>query len=74
MAETTEKDGDRLARELARDLVSHLETVANLHYLLDQHVLNPERMKELRAIEDKTFQAILNLVLGSLQKTGNKAS
>ena len=66
MAEITVTDGDRPARQLAAELVSHLETVANLHYLLDHHVLHPDRLKELRAVEDEAFQAILNLVVKSL--------
>jgi hypothetical protein len=47
-------------------LLSYLETVANLHYLLDWHVLNPERLKELGVVEDKAFSAMLERVLGYL--------
>lgn len=53
------KNADKPASELAKGLLSHLETVANLHYLLDWHVLNPERLKELRSIEDDAFNAML---------------
>ncbi|AXC16177.1 hypothetical protein ACPOL_6973 (plasmid) [Acidisarcina polymorpha] len=59
MAETPDKAGDRSARELAKELLPYLETVANLHYLLDWHVVNPDRLKELRAIEDEAFNGML---------------
>ena len=65
MAETN-KEGDRPARELAQELLPYLEAVANLHYLLDRHVENPESLKELRAIEDEAFNAMLKRVLTHL--------
>ena len=54
------------ARELAEKLVPLLETVANLHYLLDLNVAEPERLKALRATEDDAFSHMLDLVLGHL--------
>ena len=51
------------ARELAARLLSPLEAIANLHYLLDLHVVNPERLKELRKVEDEAFEQMLQLVL-----------
>ena len=65
MAETIE-ERDRPAKELANELLPHLEAVANLHYLLDQHVENPGSLKELRAIEDEAFNAMLQRVLTHL--------
>ncbi|WP_263386025.1 hypothetical protein [Granulicella arctica] len=59
-------NGDRPARELATELLPFLETVANLHYLLDWHVEAPERLKELRVVEDEAFQAMLKRVLAHL--------
>lgn len=66
MAETV-KNGDKAARELAQELVPYLETVANLHYLLDWHVVDPDRLKELRSIEDEAFDAMLKRVLSHLK-------
>jgi hypothetical protein len=60
------KDGDRPARELAKDLLPHLEAVANLHYLLDWHVEDLASLKELRAIENEAFRAMLQRVLAHL--------
>ena len=48
MAETSVKEGEKRARELAKELLPVLETVANLHYLLDWHVVNPQHLQELR--------------------------
>ena len=66
MAETV-RNGDKPASELARELLPYLETVANLHYLLDWHVVNSDRLKELRGIEDEAFNAMLKHVLNHLQ-------
>jgi hypothetical protein len=66
MAEAPISNGDRPARELATELAPFLETVANLHYLLDWHVENPARLKELRAVEDEAFRAMLKRVLACL--------
>ena len=66
MAETPIKDGDKRARELARELLPYLEAVSNLHYLLDWHVVNPERLRELRAMEDEAFNAMLKRILSHL--------
>ena len=60
------KEGDRPARELARELLPHLEAVANLHYLLDHHVEDPASLKELRVVEDEAFNAMLQRVLAHL--------
>lgn len=60
------QNGDRPARELATELLPFLETVANLHYLLDWHVESPDRLKELRVIEDEAFDAMLKQVLSHL--------
>ena len=65
MTETI-KEGDRPAKELAQELLPHLEAVSNLHYLLDRHVEDPQSLKELRAIEDEAFQAMLQRVLTHL--------
>ena len=65
--EETSKDGDKPARELANQLLPHLEAVANLHYLLDHHVADPASLKELRAVEDKAFNVMLKLVLSHLK-------
>jgi hypothetical protein len=51
---------DASARELAVRLLVPLEAIANLHYLLDLHVVNPERLKELRKIEDAAFEQMLH--------------
>ena len=66
MAELLAKNGDRSARELATELLPYLETVSNLHYLLDWHVVDPIRLKELRAIEDEAFEGMLKRVLSHL--------
>ena len=60
------KGGDRPARELTNELLPHLEAVANLHYLLDRHVEHPEKLKQLRTIEDEAFNAMLQRVLSHL--------
>jgi hypothetical protein len=51
---------------LADELLPYLEAVANLHYLLDWHVLDPKRLQELRAMEDEAFNAVLKRVLRHL--------
>jgi hypothetical protein len=66
MAEVSPKSGDRSAKELAHELLPYLEAVANLHYLLDWHVLEPTRLQELRAVEDEAFNAVLKRVLSHL--------
>ncbi len=54
------------AHELVIELLPYLETVANLHYLLDKHVVNPERLKELRSKEDEAFEAMLKRVIENI--------
>ncbi len=66
MSEITAKHGDRPARKLAVELLPYLETVSNLHYLLDWNVASPDRLKELRGLEDEAFQAMLQRVLKHL--------
>jgi hypothetical protein len=62
----TAAEGNVKAEDLARSLLPYLEAVANLHYLLDLHVDNPQRLKALRAIEEDTFEKMLSLVLSCL--------
>jgi hypothetical protein len=52
-----------MSKELAHELLPHLEAVANIHYLLDQHIESPERLKELRLLEEKIFGEMLQVVL-----------
>lgn len=54
--------GDRPAKKLAKELLPHLEALANIHYLLDRHVEAPALLAQLRTIEDEAFNAILKIV------------
>ncbi len=60
------REGDRPARELAKELLPYLESVSNLHYLLDVHVENAEHLKRLREMEDVAFEAMLKRILSHL--------
>ena len=48
--------------------VPHLEAVANIHYLLDQNIDDPESLKELRLLEEKVFGEMLQIVLEQLKE------
>ena len=53
------------ARELAEALLPHLQTLANLHYLMNCYIGEPAQLQELRAHEDKVFSQVLEKVRAS---------
>ena len=57
-----------MSQELADLLLPHLEAVANLHYLLDVNIEKPERLKELRLLEEKIFGEMLQTVLEQVKE------
>jgi hypothetical protein len=52
-----------MSSELSSKLLPQLEAVANIHYLLDKHIENPERLIELRQLEERIFGEMLKIVL-----------
>jgi hypothetical protein len=49
----------RTARELAAALLPQLEAIANIHYLLDKHVEDPDSLRRLRTLEEEVFESLL---------------
>jgi hypothetical protein len=58
----TPHKGSGSAHDMAVSLLPLLEAIANLHYLLDLNISEPAKLKELRAIEEEGFTAVLTLV------------
>ena len=60
----------RTAKKLAEELVNNLETIANIHYLLEQRVTDPAQLAMLRRKETEVFGEIVQKVLHSLSQPG----
>jgi hypothetical protein len=58
---------DATARELATSLLPHLEALANVHFLLDKHLQNPETLRSLRLLEEDIFADVLQLTRRALE-------
>ena len=60
----------RTARQLAEELITSLEVLANTHYLME-HCADPSRLSELKIIEKRIFGDLVQCVLRSLSEPGD---
>jgi hypothetical protein len=56
--------------QLADALLPLLEASANVHFLLDHNLLNPQRLRELRLVEDRLLEETLKC-LGAVTSPGS---
>jgi hypothetical protein len=59
----------RTARQLAEELVTTLEALANIYYLKEKCV-DPLRLSELKTTENRVFGELVQCVLRALSEPG----
>jgi hypothetical protein len=58
---------NRGTAKLSRELASHLEILANVHYLLAASLSEPDKLRSLLKLADETLKAITDVVLPHLE-------